>query len=94
VGTPESTFEGEYLQTSIFEMAGAYLFHVLRNHPFVDGNKRTGLMAALVFLGLNGLELSADADDFFDLVDGAAAGEVAKARVAVCLEEWGRRREP
>jgi death-on-curing protein len=94
VGTPESTFDGDYLHTSIFEMAGAYLFHIVRNHPFTDGNKRTGLMAALVFLGLNDLELRAAPDDLFDLVDGIAAGEVTKARIAVFLEESSRIREP
>jgi death-on-curing protein len=94
VGNPESIFDGDYLHTSIFEMASAYLFHIVRNHPFIDGNKRTGLMAALVFLGLNDLELRAAPDDLFDLVDGIAAGEVAKARIAVFLEESSRIREP
>ena len=70
------------------------LFHIVRNHPFTDGYKRTGLMAALVFLGLNDLELRAAPDDLFDLVDGIAAGEVRKARIAVFLEESSRTREP
>jgi death on curing protein len=51
---PETSFDGEYLHPSLFEMAGAYLFHLARNHPFVDGNKHTALMCAWVFLGLNG----------------------------------------
>jgi death on curing protein len=57
---PETTFEGELLHGTVFEMAAAYLFHVARNHPLVDGNKRTALMCALVFLGLNGQRLDAD----------------------------------
>jgi death-on-curing protein len=68
-------------------MAAAYLFHIVRIHPFVDGNKRVGLIAALVFLGLNNLTLDADADALFDLVLGVAAGTVAKAEVAVFLQE-------
>ncbi len=68
-------------------MAAAYLFHIVRNHPFIDGNKRTGLMAALVFLGLNDFRLSADPDDVYDLDDGIAAEDVAKSRVTVFLEE-------
>ena len=82
---PETTFDGEYLHPSVFEMAAAYLFHLARNHPFVDGNKRPALMCALVFLGLNGERLRADPDDLCALVDGVAAGEVDKAEVSVFL---------
>ena len=82
---PETTFDGDYLHPSVFEMAGAYLFHLARNHPFVDGNERTALMCALVFLGLNGERLRADPDDLYSLVDGAAAGEVDKAEISVFL---------
>ena len=67
-------------------MAAAYLFHISRNHRFVDGNKRTALMTALVFLGLNDLGLAAEPDALFDLVSGVAAGEVAKAEVAVFFQ--------
>ncbi len=50
---PRATFEGKYLHTFPFEMAAAYLFHIVKNHPFVDGNKRTGTVSALVFLDWN-----------------------------------------
>ena len=83
IAMPETSFNGEYLHPSTFEMAAAYLFHLARNHPFVDGNKRTALMCALVFLGLNGQRLRADADDLYALVDGVTAGEVDKAEVSV-----------
>ena len=46
-----ATFGGEYLHNDIFQMAAAYLFHIVQNHPFVDGNKRAGAAAAVVFLG-------------------------------------------
>jgi death-on-curing protein len=75
-------------------MAAAYLFHIARNHPFLDGNKRTALMAALVFLGLNDLELAADPNALYELVNGVAAGEMAKAQVAVFLQQHSRRRDP
>jgi death-on-curing protein len=83
---PETTFDGEYLHPTVFEMAGAYLFHIARNHPFVDGNKRTALMCALVFLGLNSQRLAADPDELYQLVDGVAAGTVDKAEVTVFLK--------
>jgi death-on-curing protein len=84
---PEASFGGELLHGSLFEMAAAYLFHLARNHPFVDGNKRVALMCALVFLGLNGQRLDADADELYALVDGVAAGEADKAAVAVFLRQ-------
>ena len=92
LATPEATYAGDYLHTDLFEMAAAYLFHIIRNHPFVDGNKRTGLMAALAFLGLNGLELQAEPDSLVAVVMGVAAGEVGKAEVAVFLQEHSRPR--
>lgn len=57
---PQAAFEGQWLCKSLVEMAAAYLYHIVQNHPFLDGNKRTGTVAALVFLELNGLELNAD----------------------------------
>ena len=80
---PETTFEGEFLHGTVFEMAAAYLFHLARKHPFVDGNKRTALMSALVFLGLNGQRLDAESGALYELVDGVAAGSVDKAEVSV-----------
>ena len=84
---PETTFDDEFLHGTLFEMGAAYLFHLARNHPFVDGNKRTALMCALVFLGLNGHRLEADPDAIYALVDGVASGDVDKAEVAVFLRE-------
>jgi death-on-curing protein len=92
LGMPETTFEGEFLHGTLFEKAAAYLFHIARNHPFVDGNKRTALMCALVFLGLNGQHLEACPKVLFELVDGVAAGSVEKAEVAVCLRKNARGR--
>ncbi len=60
VAMPQAGFGDSYLHDDIFEMAAAYLFHIVMNHPFIDGNKRTGTHAALVFLADNGyaVELS------------------------------------
>ncbi len=85
VAMPETSYGGEYLHGNVFEMAAAYLFHLARNHPFVDGNKRTALICALVFLGLNGQRLDADPDSVYDMVEGVASGQVDKAEVAVFL---------
>ena len=54
---PSATFDGSFLHDGIFEMAAAYAFHIAENQPFIDGNKRTALNAALVFLYLNGWDV-------------------------------------
>ncbi len=87
LGTVSATFGGEYLHGSLFEMAAAYLFHITRNHPFLDGNKRTGLAAALIFLWLNDVEIEATEDELTDLVLGVAEGRIHKAEVAVFFQQ-------
>lgn len=86
IAMPQTTFDGEYLHTSHFDMAAAYLFHLARNHPFVDGNKRTALMCALVFLGLNGQRLQAGSDALYELVDGVASGSIGKSEISIYLQ--------
>jgi death on curing protein len=56
--------------------------HIVQNHPFVDGNKRTGAVAALVFLTLNDIEIDADEDSFERMVLDVASGQVDKPAVA------------
>jgi death-on-curing protein len=79
---PAAGLGGRYLHTDLFEMAAAYLFHITQNHPFVDGNKRTGAVASLVFLFLNDVELEADDEEFERIVLGVAQGTIDKAAVA------------
>ena len=79
---PAASFAGQLLHTDLYEMAAAYLFHLVQNHPFVDGNKRVGAVAGYVFLALNNLRLTADPADFEDLVMSVARGETSKSSVA------------
>ena len=58
------------------ELAAAYAFGMARNHPFVDGNKRTAFMAMIVFLGLNGIDFLAPAENATAMILSLAAGEV------------------
>jgi death-on-curing protein len=88
LGMPAATYGGEFLHTDLFEMAAAYLFHLLKNHPFLDGNKRAGVVAALVFLALNGYDFEAPEDDLAETVLAVARGELDKADVAVFLRHW------
>jgi death-on-curing protein len=57
LGQPEASFAGEWLHADRYEMAAAYAYHLCQNHPFIDGNKRTALAAALVFLELNNITI-------------------------------------
>ncbi|HEV7573555.1 MAG TPA: type II toxin-antitoxin system death-on-curing family toxin [Thermoanaerobaculia bacterium] len=87
MGNVEATFGEIFLHETIFEMAAAYLYGICRNHPFVDGNKRTATAAALTFLRMNDIRVHATEDDFYDLVIGVAEARVSKAAVAVFLEK-------
>ena len=86
IGTVEATFEGSYLHGTLFEMAAAYLFHIARNHRFLDGNKRTALACALAFLSLNDIGINARPNSLYDLVIGIAAGKLTKADAAVFFQ--------
>lgn len=65
-----------YGEPDLCELAAAYLFGIVKNHPFVDGNKRTGLAAADTFLYFNGLELRAEDEDLIQFVLMVAAGDI------------------
>lgn len=84
---PQATFGDELLHPSLHEQAAAYLFHIVKNHPFIDGNERVGLASCLAFLRLNDLRVRATDDDLVDLVLDVAGGDRAKADVAVFLRE-------
>jgi death-on-curing protein len=73
---------GKRFHGDVFEMAAAYLFHIVKNHPFLDGNKRVGASAALVFLELNGVELRMPNEALVELVLGVAMGRTSKAEIA------------
>jgi death-on-curing protein len=82
---PEATYAGEDLHPTSFEKAAAYCFHLVKNHPFVDGNKRVGLAVALAFLAMNDLAIEASDDGLVTLVLGVAEGQQSKAAVAMFL---------
>ena len=78
VAQPQATFGGEFVHRDLVEMAAAYLFHLVSNHAFVDGNKRVGLAAALVFLDLNGVAVDGGTGDLYELTMAVARGECDK----------------
>jgi death-on-curing protein len=85
VAAAASKFAGEFLHMDLCEMAAAYAFHITKNHPFFDGNKRVGAAAAAMFVELNGWHFIADPDAFVDVSLSLARGEMSKAAVAEFL---------
>jgi len=85
VAMPQMAYSGEYLHADIFEMAAAYLYHIVQNHPFLDGNKRTGAAAAIVFLAMNDIQIEADEDGLVDLTLSVAGGQSGKPEIAEFL---------
>ncbi len=59
---PQATCSGQFLHADLCSMAAAYLSHLVQNHPFIDGNKRAGTVAALVFLDINDIQVNAEQD--------------------------------
>jgi death-on-curing protein len=85
VAMPAATFRGQFLHSDISEISAAYLYHIVQNHPLIDGNKRVGAVAADVFLALNDIRLNASEDEYAGLVLSVARGETSKSAVAEFL---------
>jgi len=77
--TPQSSFGGKSPYADIIEVAAAYLFYICKNHPFLDGNKRAAMMAAIVFLRLNGIEPLPDSAEWEKLMLDVAASKIDRA---------------
>lgn len=84
---PQAAFFGEYAHTDIYEMAAAYLYHIVMNHPFVDGNKRTGAAAAIIFLGINDIKLTVSNIALIEFTLAVAQGQKTKPQVAEFLKQ-------
>ena len=92
VAQPQASFGGEFVHDGLFAMAAAYLFHIVSNHPFVDGNKRAGLLSAVVFLDVSGISISHPSDALYELTMGVAEGRIEKATAVAELERIARSR--
>ena len=87
---PQAGFGDQYAHADLFEMAAAYLFHIVKNHPFIDGNKRVGAVAARVFLILNGIDVDMSEDAIYDLVIATAEGRTDKTGIAQVFRDGSR----
>ncbi len=84
---PQATFGGELLHPTIHEQAAAYLFHLAKNHPFIDGNKRTAFAVMLTFLELNGYQINISLAEAYTLVMQVATGEMSKEQLSAFLHD-------
>src|SRR3990172_8386367 len=82
VAMPYASFSGRFIHSDLYEMAGAYAFHISQNHPFVNGNKRTALAAALVFLEMNGVTIRDPGWKLYDVMVNLASGSLSKTGFA------------
>lgn len=85
---PQNRFA--YGSTSLPEMAGSYAAGVVLNHPFVDGNKRTGFMLAATFLEINGFEMTSTETSVVQSTVALASGQLTEAQYASWLAECSR----
>ena len=86
VAMPMQTFGGEYLHPDIPAMAAAYHFHICQAHAYVDGNKRTAVLAALAFLAVNGVAPLPTPDELEDATLAVASGSMSKEEVTAWFE--------
>ena len=82
---PEASVGGKLLHVDIVEMAVAYAYYIYQNHPFVDGNKRTALASALVFLELNNISLIAPEEQLYTAMMDVASGKLDKRGLSEIL---------
>lgn len=89
VARPRATVFGEDAYPTVWDKAAALLHSLVRNHALVDGNMRLGVTATALLLHRNGIELSLDEDEAYDLVIAVAEGKADVPDIAAHLRRWG-----
>lgn len=87
VKTTKIQIDKKFLHCTIYEQAAAYLFHICKNHPFIDGNKRTAAASSLIFLEDNEIELKLNVDEFEHMVVKTAKGHISKKQISLFFEQ-------
>ena len=91
---PRMTGGGRYLHRSIFDKAAAYGYHLARNHPFVDGNKRIAFVIMDIFLQMNGWQIDAPEEEAYTTISALAQGNISKSALANWLKAHTSRQSP
>jgi death-on-curing protein len=87
IARPQATFDGVDLYPDLWTRAGALMQSLIQNHPFVDGNKRTGLVATGILLERNGYRLTAGNEQVFEFTMRVARGDANHEEIARWLKE-------
>lgn len=87
---PHSGFGGQFVHDFPHAMAAAYVYHIAANHPFVDGNKRTSLLCALMFLEINGFYIAVPKPAMEETVVSVAAGRMNKEALVAFFKTYVR----
>lgn len=82
IAQPQATFDGNFLHPSIGEMAVAYAYHLIKKHAFLDGNKRTGIFSAIVFLEKNKVSVKLSQKQFYQIAVDVAVSKISKTDLA------------
>lgn len=91
ISIPQSTFDGQFLYKTIFDMAAACIYHICQNHPFVDGNKRVALVCGLVFLDFNGIDIDDPDESLYGMMMRVAENRINKEEITDILKSLSRR---
>lgn len=86
INAPFQTFDGKALYSSLVEKVARLGYGLIKNHPFVDGNKRIGTHAMLVFLDINGVSLEYEDDDIINTILGVASGKIDEDQLVAWLQ--------
>ena len=86
IARPYQTFGGEDLYPTVFEKAAALTESIIINHPFIDGNKRTGLLAMLVILEIGNFKITASNDDTYNFTIQISTGEIKFKEIVIWLK--------
>jgi len=82
IAQPKLVIFEKYVYKDLFQMAGAYAFHIIKNHAFIDGNKRTGILVALTFLDMNNYCIETDPESLYELAIIIAQSKLSKNQIA------------
>ena len=86
IARPYQTFGGEYLYPTVFEKAAALVERIITNHPFIDGNKRTGFLSMLLILELENFKITASNDATYNFTIQISTGEIKFEEIVLWLK--------
>jgi len=87
INMPQCGVGGSYLYSDIYQMAAAYMYYIIKNHPFIDGNKRTGVVVGLAFLVANKIEVRLSQEQVFDYALQIATSKLSIEELATLLRD-------